>query len=163
LIIDANVLSLTLEQRKPNDFTPIWKALISGNAVAVYGGKLAREYAELRKFVPLIKELDRQGKFRQMSAQDVDAETLRVESQQCCRSDDPHVIALARVAKVRLLCSRDADLQADFGSKSVLNPPGSVYQRPEHEPLIRAHCGGGGGKSKRPKRKRRAKRRGSRK
>jgi hypothetical protein len=140
LIVDANALSLTLDAAGENDFTPVWTALMRGRARAVYGGELAREYARVAKLRDLIVQLDRAGRMRQVDSAAVDAETTVVESEQCCASDDPHIIALARVSQVRLLCSHDKALHTDFTNPNVLRPRGSIYQRPEHEPLIAEHC-----------------------
>ena len=47
-------------------------------------------------------------------------------------SDDPHIIALASVAKVRLLVSSDTDLHEDF--KNVIR--GRIYQNRNHKRLL---------------------------
>lgn len=47
-------------------------------------------------------------------------------------SDDPHIIALAQVAKVSLLVSSDKDLHKDF--KKVVG--GSIYQNKSHISLL---------------------------
>lgn len=44
------------------------------------------------------------------------------------RSDDPHVLALARVSGARLLYTGDTDLIADFKDKKIIDSPrGKVY------------------------------------
>ena len=44
------------------------------------------------------------------------------------RSDDPHVLALARAAGVRLLYTADSDLISDFEDRRVIDRPrGKVY------------------------------------
>jgi predicted nucleic acid-binding protein len=140
LIIDANAISLVLNPTGDNDFTPVWKALVEGRARAVYGGKLAEEYAKVEKLRALIRQFDSAGRFRHISAGQVDAEANKVKGEASCVSNDFHIIALARVSGVRLLCSHDRDLHADFTHPKVLQPRGSVYQKPNHAPLIRKHC-----------------------
>ena len=55
-------------------------------------------------------------------------EETRLEKKGLCISDDPHVIALARISGARLLCSNDKDLQQDFGTKNLIDRPrGKVY------------------------------------
>ena len=49
------------------------------------------------------------------------------------QSDDPHIIALAQVAGVRLLVSGDINLHSDF--KQIIG--GSIYQTREHEHLLK--------------------------
>jgi len=48
-------------------------------------------------------------------------------------SDDPHIIALAKVAEVRLLVSGDQDLHKDF--KKIVK--GRVYQNKSHKKLLK--------------------------
>ncbi len=141
LIVDANVATLVFNRPPDEDFHPIHEALIKKKAVAVYGGKLAREYGKLKGLTRLLAELDRQGILRKVSDVKVDQTTESVLEEALCVSDDWHIIALARVSKVRLLCSRDRDLHADFTNAKVLNPHGSVYQNRAHQHLIRKHCG----------------------
>ena len=49
------------------------------------------------------------------------------------KSNDPHIIALAKVAKVRLLVTGDKNLSKDF--KSII-PKGKVYQNKTHALLL---------------------------
>ena len=52
------------------------------------------------------------------------------------KSNDPHIIALAMVAGVKVLISEDRDLHKDFGNKSLVG--GRIYQKKGHESLLRA-------------------------
>jgi hypothetical protein len=117
-------------------------AIIEGYARIVYGGQLTREYERLMSFRRYLLRLDQQGRARQVPDAHVDAETARLVDAGVCVSDDPHIIALASVGQVRLLCSEDNDLQTDFTNAALLvKPKGNVYKRAEHAPLIRKHCG----------------------
>ena len=51
------------------------------------------------------------------------------------QSDDPHIIALAKVANVRLLVSDDKNLHKDF--KAIIR--GSIYQNSSHAGLLTKH------------------------
>jgi hypothetical protein len=140
LIVDANTISLVLTPPPKEHEKPIHDAIFKKKAIAVYGGKLAREYAKLRRVSRLIRELDRVGAFVKVPDPDVDAMTAAIIEEGTCVSDDEHIIALARVSNVRLLCSHDQDLHADFTNLQILKPRGSVYQRKSHRHLIRLHC-----------------------
>jgi hypothetical protein len=141
LIVDANVASLVLAARPHADFEPVTTALFNRRAVAVYGGQLRREYERVTHVLRILVILDRQGSARAVPDLDVDKMTEQVVQEGACQSDDPHIIALARVSDVRLLCSRDRDLHQDFKDPKVLQPRGSVYQNRSHRHLIRKHCG----------------------
>lgn len=143
LIVDANVVAITLSEQPSPDFAPILAALRSGEATLVYGGKLTEEYSRVGHVLRLLAALDRAGRARQLpsAAISVEVEVLR-QLGRCC-SNDLHVIAIARLGRVRLLCSRDKPLHQDFRNKDLLdNPRGNIYQDPSHLHLLRAHCTG---------------------
>jgi hypothetical protein len=140
LIIDANMICGVLSAQPTADCKPLKEALFRKKAAAVYGGELTREYSALTRFRGFLIELDRIGSLRKINDAEVEAETTKVSEEGLCLSDDQHIIALARVAKVRLLCSHDQNLHADFTNRLILQPRGSVYQRSSHVHLIRRHC-----------------------
>lgn len=142
LIVDANVVPAVFAPGISGDFQPVNDALDKRRAVAVYGGKLAREYHAMARFRGILKECDRQGILRKVSDSAVDRRTKTLRKKGACRSDDPHIIALAIESGVRLLCSLDKNLHADFTDPDILKPAGSVYQKPSHRHLIRRHCAG---------------------
>ena len=139
LIIDANIASLVFSAEPHEDFQPIWDALQNGRAVAVHGGHLTVEYARLTRIRRLLLELGRRGALRKVEDGPVDLATADFAEQEI-RSDDSHILGLARVSRVRLLCSHDQDLHADFTNPALLRPRGSVYQTSDHSPLISRHC-----------------------
>src|SRR5579862_586819 len=94
------------------------------------------EYAKMRKYASLLADLSRQGTLRREPNEPVDAEEARVVATNLCVSDDPHVIALALVAKVRLLCTNDANLMTDFDNPALIsNPRGRIYAPKHHRDL----------------------------
>jgi hypothetical protein len=140
LIIDANVVHKVFPEPH-QDFEPVHRALVSRRARLAYGGELRREYVQIGWFRRLLLRLDQMGSARKVPDSPVDAETERLATGRLCRSDDPHVIALARVGRVRLLCSDDADLCLDFRDPALISGPrGNIYRRREHADLLRAHC-----------------------
>lgn len=140
LIIDSNLVHAVFPLPSPA-FSPVHNALLTGRARIVYGGQLTREYRQIRSFWRLLLQLDRQGRARQVSDNHVHAETERIRRSGLCCSDDAHILALARVGRVRLLCSEDNNLTTDFRNHRILaNPRGNVYRRAEHAQLLRRHC-----------------------
>lgn len=139
LIVDANVASLVFSPKPHDDFLPIWNALSNGRAVAVHGGHLTVEYKKLTKIRRLLVELGRRGALRKIEDGPVKLATADF-AEKGIRSDDPHILGLAQVTNVRLLCSHDRDLHADFTNPALLQPQGNVYQNSDHNPLIARHC-----------------------
>ena len=169
LILDAN--SLTKFKDRDEDMEPIWYWLRRKNGKIAYsdtekfrneweqraGEQLMRELLQDEGLSPssfisigrnqLMRQLQRRGKFKLVSAQDVEEKADELEQGGMLRSDDPHIIALAMLANVRVLVvertydnprrpegrGRDSDLQEDF--KNLVG--GRVYQTKSHSRLLR--------------------------
>jgi hypothetical protein len=156
LIIDANLANLVFSPAPSPDFLPIWNAVSEGRARAVHGGRLSVEYSRLSRVAQrLLLELGRQGKVRRVDDSEVEQATNTYQDQDIC-SDDPHILGLAHVSGVRLLCSHDQNLHADFTNPMLLQPSGNIYQTSEHEHLIKRHCKMSNRKRRRRKRSRKA-------
>lgn len=140
LIVDANAVHKVFPAASAA-YQPIEAALKSGRAKIVYGGELAREYARIEWFRRFLRILDQKGSARIVSDEQVDARTQALIQTNRCRSDDPHVLALALVSGARLLCSEDDDLCDDFKDREIIpHPRGSVFRQAKHVHLLRQHC-----------------------
>ena len=143
LIVDVNIAHKVLISKDDSDFFPVREALFTTKkppATLVYGGKLYIENTN-RECRLAIQELDRAGRTRLISSMKIEAEVLKLEELRLCRSNDIHILALARVANVRLLCSQDEALAKDFTSKEIIDKPrGNVYRKASHHRLIVKHC-----------------------
>ena len=142
LIVDANCSSDVLGNPTKKEFSPILEALQDGKAKLVWGGKkLVNEYKLNGVAWRALLQLDRAGRAHMANHALVDAEQQFVEQEFELASDDPHILALARVSGARLLCSRDQALHQDFGNRKIINQPrGNVYQNATHKALIRKCC-----------------------
>jgi len=145
LIVDTNVAHKILLRRDDPDFKDVHARLFATTkptAALVYGGRLAREYAANASVRRVVLALERNGAAIRVSNDLVERESGWALASGLCRSDDPHILGLARAANVRLLCSHDRDLHADFTNRALLsNPRGKVYQTRRHRPLLREFCG----------------------
>jgi len=105
----------------------------------VYGGKNADELfnagPEIKR---LLLNLSRAGRAKQVLKSRVELETDAVLATGLCRSNDPHIIALARTSNARVLFSHDANLHIDFKNAQLLaKPRGVVYQNENQTHLLR--------------------------
>ena len=139
LIIDADLAAAIFRPSPDEDFRPLLRWLLSHDktGILVTGGlnrdQLARVDAAFRAMATLSKA----GRLHLVADQAVAAE-VRVVRVMRIRSNDEHVIALARVSRARTLCTGDGDLQKDFKDCRLINDPrGSVYRTAEHEHLLR--------------------------
>ena len=90
----------------------------------VIGGKLGLELAKT-KFGPLLVELLRSGRAHRYSDSDVETESILVQAM-ALNSDDPHVLALARVSKTRLVYTNDQNLMKDLKNIRIVSPKGKI-------------------------------------
>ena len=133
-IVDANIRDQVFgdAQTEAGKFFLGWLLKSSGSrGTLVLGGKLKDElsdYGRNRNFLTVYKQLRLDGRVRDIPDDQVVAETRSLEVEQIYRSDDPHVLALARVSGARLLFSNDSDLQDDFKDNRIISrPPGLIY------------------------------------
>ncbi len=113
--------------------------LDSGRGVLVVGGHLRREIGEYRRFQLWLETAVQFGRARQIDDAQVDRETDEMSSQGI-RSNDPHILALARISGARLLFTNDRDLQQDFGDSAILQGTrGRIYTTIERSDVRRTH------------------------
>jgi predicted nucleic acid-binding protein len=146
LIVDANLATKVFVDPPKPEFEPVLNWLREQGGYLVVGGRLATELARVGKPWRFIRELLRSGHARQVRGEAVEREETVVVATGHCRSNDAHVIALARVSGARTLCTDDGDLRRDFrNAQLVSNPRGSIYidYRKAHLKLLRhtSSCG----------------------
>ncbi len=141
LLVDANLAAAVFARPPHADFSPVLGWLEKGDGCVVYGGRLATELDRVGEGRRFLRSLLQAGRARLLPERDIDAEETVVAGTDLCRSDDPHILALARVSGARTLCTHDRNLQRDFRNSRLISAPrGSIYQRPEHSRLLR-HTG----------------------
>ena len=133
VILDVNNIG-KFNEPADEDMKPAWNWLDRQN------GKIA--YASTKKFeeewergggIQLRRELQRRSKLKEISAQDVQEKAAELEGK--IESDDPHIIALAIIADVKVLISNDRRLHEDFKNRNLVG--GRVYQTKSHSRLLR--------------------------
>ena len=107
----------------------------------VIGGELRRELSEYGRFLDWMRTATRRNIVRSIDDKQVDDETQILREQGDCRSDDEHVLALARVSGARLLFTNDVALQDDFkNSRIVGGTRGRIYATTHgHGAVRRSH------------------------
>jgi hypothetical protein len=142
VIVDANVAPQLFAGPPVVSFRPVHRWLFQGNGMLVYGGENARELFRVGAAAEAVRQLRLAGRAHHEDDEAVDADTQRVRGGGLCVSDDPHVIALARISGARTLCSHDKDLHIDFRDRRLISGPrGAVYQNASHAHLLRHTSG----------------------
>lgn len=138
LIIDANIAHYFARPIRP-EAVAVLKWIQDKGGSIVYGGQLATELANAGEDVKsLIISLDRAGRAKRISDGQVSSETETIKALGCCCSNDPHIIAIARLSGARVLFSHDQNLHTDFKNAALINNPrGQVYQNQTHARLLK--------------------------
>ena len=115
--------------------------LTRGNGgILVAGGKLLTELSQSSEFTRIFSERLQAGRARIISDESVNADEDELRAQGLCKSNDAHVLALARVSGARLLFTNDRDLQDDFRDRGIVGGTrGRIYTTREYQDVRNSH------------------------
>ena len=138
IIVDANRLGGVLSDPADADAAPV-RAWLEGGGRIVYstGGAFVGEVG--RRMRSRLLTYARAGRAEYVPADLFADDERTLTARHDLRSDDPHVLALARKAGVRLLYTGDRALMADFKNKKLIDRPrGKVYTGAANAALLTA-------------------------
>ncbi len=132
VILGVNLIGRFKKDPVDEDMKPVHQWLERKNGKIVYSDteKFRREWDKGGGYT-LRRQLQRRDKLKLVSDQDVQEEIKKIEDK--IKSDDPHIIALALIAEVKVLVSKDNKLIADF---KVQVSQGKVYKTKSHRHLL---------------------------
>lgn len=137
LIIDANLAARVFAHPCDADFSPIWEWIEDRDGKLVFGGKHAEELGRVEEVRRRLIVLSQAGRALRVSTERIDQEERLVKAIDGRKSNDPHVLALARASGARVLCTDDGDLQADFKNLEIVpRPKGKIYKNRDHARLL---------------------------
>ena len=126
-ILDANAAHEVRGRNRSPASEGFFKWIDSGKGKLIVGGKL-REELYKAGIGEWLREAALAGDVRSVDDRKVNREAQQLQNRGSCRSNDHHVIALARVGGARLLYSNDKNLHDDFGNKKLIDKPrGKIY------------------------------------
>lgn len=142
IIVDADRLGIFLSDPIAEDAVPIHKWLEEGGGKLVYStsGQFSAEVGRPSK--RRLAEHYRAGRATAIPAREFYEDERRLRNNGVVRSNDFHVLALARYSGARILYTGDADLMQDFKDKRLIDEPrGKVYSRKQNADLLtRSAC-----------------------
>lgn len=144
MIVDANKLGEFLADPPNADALPIrnWLHRRSGSGTLVYstGGGFKHELRG--KARRKLADFAQAGRARLVPAARFAEDEAALRASGELRSDDPHVLALARASGARLLYTGDDDLKTDFKNHRLISDPrGKVYSGAANANLLtRSAC-----------------------
>lgn len=138
VIIDANRTGDAVSIKNDPDLNYLLNWIRTSGCLVI-GGKLKSELSESKKFKDLIAELQRAGRLEIIEDVKMEEEIKWLKMNAKFESNDPHIIALARLSGARILCTLDQRLIKDFCNKDLIDSPrGAVYRnKKSHEHLLR--------------------------
>ena len=119
----------TLAAKPPSAGEKFLDWVNKGTGRLIIGGKLLKELnAASKEFRMWGQQALLSGRMRREDEERVRERTAELRAEGTCKSNDPHVLALAQISGARLLYSNDGALHQDFKNKSLIdNPRGKVY------------------------------------
>ena len=142
MIIDANRLGVFLSDQMAEDAKPIhgWLNKGWGNLVYSTGGAFADEVG--RRSRATLARYAQAGRATVIPAEQFKEDERQLRGNEAVRSDDPHVLALARHSGARVLYTGDQKLINDFKNKRLIDKPrGKIYSSARNARLLtRSTC-----------------------
>ena len=137
IIVDANRLGNFLTDPADADALPIHRWIERGGRL-VYStdGRFRKEISERakRKLLDYVRD----GKAVFFPGASFKDDEDRLATQSDLRSNDPHILALAKASQARVLYTKDNHLMADFKNPVFINRPrGKVYSSAKNADLLR--------------------------
>ena len=131
-IVDANVADEVFGSNRSEAGKQFFDWIDAGKGVLMVGGGILQEFDKTSFRKRRIKEWMRQavlaGNVREFKDPKINKLKTKLLGEKKCRSDDPHILALAQVSGARLLYSNDKKLQQDFKNKELIDQPrGKIY------------------------------------
>ena len=132
IIVDADRIVDFFSKPNDADAAPIHKWLNRKLGVLIYstGSKFADELQH--KTQRLLLEYVNAGYAKPISASDFQEDEHRLQKSSAVKSNDCHVLALAKFANVRILYTGDKDLKKDFKNKRLISN-GKLYTGKQNE------------------------------
>lgn len=137
MIVDTDRMGDFLAVPETPDAAPIhrWLRRGWGNLALSMGGAFASELFRATK--QRLLAYSQAGQARIFPGERVADEAHRLQSEGNVRSNDTHVLALARVSGARLLYTGDTALMADFKDGEIIREPrGRIYSGAKNEGLL---------------------------
>ncbi len=147
VIVDTNVIGLIFgsSRDQPKEARLFYEYLQSGKITLVVGGKgFTSEITRHGDFKMWLYEAQRGKRAHRIPDAEVDHEIQKLanESRKTkLKSNDRHILALARTSGARLLYTNDRALEQDFKNRKLIpGPKGRIYKTPKHEHLLQENA-----------------------
>lgn len=139
-ILDNDVVHEVFGRDRPPAGEAFRRWIDSGRGQLIVGGRLRQELGGNRAFRSWLQQALLGGQAISVNDEAVEKKTTALKRSDVCRSNDPHIVALAQLSNARLLYSNDDDLRHDFGNKQLIDQPrGKVYSTKRSNDFQESH------------------------
>lgn len=131
IILDTNLYRDFINENN-EDMKPVrvWMNHKGGKIAYSPVGKIKQELESYPKMKEKFEIYNEAGKLKVFPKEKVEREKKRLKG---LTSDDPDIIALAKISNVKVLATKDKKLHTDF--KEIIDK-GKIYQNKDHEHLL---------------------------
>ena len=142
IIVDADRIGRFLRDPTDDDSEPIRRWIDRGGGVVVYATEERFRKEIVRSAKDRLAEYVRAGKARHIAIERFGEDVKELRHSGRLRSNDAHVLALARASGARLLYTGDTSLMDDFRDKALIDKPrGRIYSGAANRNLLtRSTC-----------------------
>jgi hypothetical protein len=129
IVIDTNRAA---DFNNPNDpYLVLLLDWLKRGGSVVTGGLLERELMKIAVMRGLLQEWSRRGNLRRISREDVEREEQTLPA---IKSNDPHVVALTRLSRAKVVVTEDKELISDLKDASLMGTRRKIYKRDVNNP-----------------------------
>ena len=130
---DAVAMIFGTNPQRPESAAKFFEHVDSGKLKLVLGGRLKKELLKSNQFKNWYSAAWKSGLTHNVPDEDVNCVEANLKQSESCKSNDTHVLALAKVSGARLLYTGDRKLMDDFRNKALIpNPKGKIYTTPKN-------------------------------
>ena len=140
IIVDANCAHSFFSNPRDSDVDPIHK-WINGSGILVYS--IECNFANETSWEAKKKLLTyaRSGRAKMIPAEEYDSDIEILKNDPNVKSDDYHILALARASGARILYTKDSKLIDDFKNKKLIDKPrGKIYSSSKNSNLLKRNA-----------------------
>ncbi len=132
IILDANCVSSYLDKDN-TDMKPVKKWVdTKGKIVFSAEEQIKKELEHHTEMFNLLDAYRKIGKVKMLNKEKVEYTVKELKNTKGLKSNDKHILALAKVGRIPLIVTRDKNLQHDF--KTIIK--GKIYSKAKHKHLL---------------------------
>ena len=131
MILDVNMWSDFLNQKET--LKPVHKWLENQNGKLTYSDHKKLQKEMTKEYRLNLETYHQAGRTRFVPKKEVSKEISKIKKAHTLKSNDIHILGLAKASKAKVLCTKDKKLEQDF--KNII-PKGKIYKNNTHGHLL---------------------------